>query len=90
MKRRVFVRGLLVGTLGLPRIAPAQPARKVYRVGILGSSGLISEIAGPQPQLPTLAALLRGLKRPACAPAAFSCCRSGSSTHMPGESPSWR
>ena len=61
MDRRAFLGSLALGILGVPRVAPAQPARKVYRIGILGSSALVSEMVGPQPQNPNVVALLRGL-----------------------------
>src|SRR5262245_44720926 len=62
MDRRAFLGSLALGILGVPRVAPAQPARKVYRIGILGSSALVSEMVGPQPQNPSVVALLRGLQ----------------------------
>jgi hypothetical protein len=34
MDRRAFVRGLTLGALAVPHVACAQPARKVYRIGI--------------------------------------------------------
>src|SRR5687768_15710227 len=33
MDRRAFIGGLTLGGLAAPRAAPAQPARKVYRIG---------------------------------------------------------
>jgi putative ABC transport system substrate-binding protein len=59
MNRRAFIGGV-VGTLAVPRATPAQPARKVYRIGLLSSSAT-SDIAGPQPRSPFVNALLRGL-----------------------------
>ncbi|HEV2057518.1 MAG TPA: ABC transporter substrate-binding protein [Methylomirabilota bacterium] len=62
MDRRAFIGSLALGTLAVPRAARAQPARKVYRIGILGSFVTTSEMVGPQPQNPSLNALLRGLR----------------------------
>jgi hypothetical protein len=36
MDRRAFIGSLALGTLVVPRVTPAQPARKVYRIGTLG------------------------------------------------------
>ena len=62
MDRRAFIGRLALGTLAAPRAARAQPARKVYRIGILGSSAMTSDMIGPQPRGPSTAALLRGLR----------------------------
>ena len=61
MDRRAFLGSLGLGILGAPRVAPAQPARKVYRIGILAASVSISDMVGPQPRNSSLVALLRGL-----------------------------
>src|SRR5437867_4800575 len=62
MDRRAFVAGTLaVGTLAMLRTALAQPARKVSRIGILGS-GMSSEMVGPRPRSPSVDAFLRGLR----------------------------
>ena len=61
MDRRAFLTTFALGTLSGPRIAPAQPTRKVYRIGILGSA-LASEGAGPNPRSPSVGALLRGFR----------------------------
>lgn len=48
MDRRAFICSLALGTtLAAPRVTRAQPARKVYRIGILGSSGTTSDLVGP-------------------------------------------
>jgi len=60
MDRRAFIGGVALGTLAVPRATPAQPARKVYRIGLLSSSE-ISSMVGPQPRNPFVNALLRGL-----------------------------
>ena len=57
--RRTFLAGLTV--LAASRGAPAQPARKVYRIGIL-SLATTSDLVGPQPRSPSAAALLHGLR----------------------------
>ena len=62
MHRRAFVGSLALGTLVVPRVARAQPARKVYRIGILRSTGMTSDMVGPQPRDPFVNALLRGLR----------------------------
>jgi putative ABC transport system substrate-binding protein len=45
----------------VPRGARAQPARKVYRIGMLGVAGTTSDMVGPHPRNPINNALLRGL-----------------------------
>jgi ABC-type uncharacterized transport system substrate-binding protein len=59
--RRDFIGNLALGTFVAPRVANAQTARKVYRIGILGL-GQTSRITGPQPQGPDINAFLRGLR----------------------------
>ena len=44
MDRRAFIGGLALATFAAPHVARAQPARKVYRIGILSS------IAGTSPE----------------------------------------
>ena len=61
MDRRAFIGSLPLATLARPRAAPAQPARKVYRIGILGG-GKTADMIGPQPPNPSTSALLRGLR----------------------------
>ena len=51
MDRRAFIGGLALGTLGASAIARAQPARKAYRLGILGSSLSTADMVGPTPGL---------------------------------------
>src|SRR5215467_982371 len=60
MERRAFIGRVAVGTLAAPRIAQAQPARKVYRIGIL-SLRPPSEVLGPKRRSPSIKALLQGL-----------------------------
>lgn len=59
-RRRAVIASFAVVPLVLPRVARAQPARKVYRIGIL-NSWATSDLVGPQPRSTTLDALLRGL-----------------------------
>src|SRR5712691_9481809 len=61
MDRRAFIGSLALGSLAVPRAARAQPARKVYRIGILGL-GMTADMVGPQPRSPFVTALLRGLR----------------------------
>ena len=62
MDRRMFIGSLALGTFTVPRAPPAQPARKVARIGILTSTSMTSDMIGPQPRLPAVNALLRGLR----------------------------
>jgi putative ABC transport system substrate-binding protein len=57
--RRTFLAGLTA--LAASRVTLAQPARKVYRIGIL-SLATTSDLVGPEPRSPSAAALLRGLR----------------------------
>ncbi len=61
LDRRFFISGLALGAFAVPGVAPAQPARKVYRIGLLGA-GPTSDMVGPQPRSPFANALLRGLR----------------------------
>ena len=62
MERRAFIGGLAFAAVGAPDTARAQPPRKVYRVGILGSSASTSDMIGPQPRNPYFRALLGALR----------------------------
>src|SRR5262245_32523116 len=62
MDRRTFIGGLALGTLTTPRATFAQPARKVYRIGVLSSRYSSAEVAGPQPRDPHVEGLFRGLR----------------------------
>jgi len=62
MDRRAFIGGLALGTFTASHAARAQPARKVYRIGVLSSRSATSEMTGAQPQDPLVSALLRGLR----------------------------
>ena len=61
MNRRAFVGTLALGPLAASSLASAQPARKVYRIGIL-SVRPTSDLVGPQPRSPSANALLRALR----------------------------
>jgi putative ABC transport system substrate-binding protein len=61
LDRRTFIGSLALGALAAPCAAPAQPVRKVYRIGIL-ALGVTSNMVGPQPRDPSNNALLRGLR----------------------------
>ena len=55
MNRRVFISGITVGLVGAPLAAEAQPAGKVYRIGILEAIPAAQNAAN-------LAALRKGLR----------------------------
>jgi len=57
--RRAFVAGL--ATLVAARVAGAQPARKLSRIGIL-SLGMTADHVGPEPRSPITQGFLRGLR----------------------------
>jgi ABC-type uncharacterized transport system substrate-binding protein len=62
MDRRAFIGTLALGPLAMAPAAPAQNARKVYRIGILGPRASTSELVGPAARNPYAKALLRGLR----------------------------
>jgi len=62
MDRRVFISSVALGALAVPRTARVQPARKVFRIGILSALQPTSDMVGPQPPSPFVIALLRGLR----------------------------
>jgi putative ABC transport system substrate-binding protein len=62
MNRRAFIGSLAIGILPAPHVVSAQPARTVYRVGILSSRDRTSEMTGPQPRSRIASALLLGLR----------------------------
>jgi putative tryptophan/tyrosine transport system substrate-binding protein len=61
MNRRAFIGSLVPGTLMVPRVVHAQPARRGYRIGLL-STGETPDMVGPQPRAPAVGAFLRGLR----------------------------
>src|SRR5687767_10886420 len=62
MNRRAFIGSLALAPLAAPAVARAQPARRVYRIGILNPTPATSDMVGPEPQHPFSNALLRGLR----------------------------
>ncbi len=62
MDRRTFLASVALSTLAVPGAARAQPARKIYRIGILTAGYATSDLVGPRPRVPTVNALLRGLR----------------------------
>jgi putative tryptophan/tyrosine transport system substrate-binding protein len=61
MDRRALLGSLALATLVLPRAAPAQPARKVARIGILRLERT-ADMVGPQALGPQVNMFLRGLR----------------------------
>jgi putative ABC transport system substrate-binding protein len=61
MDRRAFVGMIAGGVLAVRQTARSQPARKVYRIGIL-SLATTSDLVGPQPRSSSTSALVRGLR----------------------------
>ncbi len=62
MERRVFLGTLTVGLLAAPLAAEAQPAGKVWRIGVLGYAPTTADMVGPDPKNEFTQALLRGLR----------------------------
>ena len=62
MDRRAFIGSLAVGAFAAPHVARAQPASRVYRIGILASSAKSADMVGPHPRDSWVDALLRGLR----------------------------
>jgi putative tryptophan/tyrosine transport system substrate-binding protein len=60
--RRTFIGSLALGTLAVPRVASAQPARKVAQIGILSFDTPVADMSGPEPRLRGVKALLQGLR----------------------------
>jgi putative ABC transport system substrate-binding protein len=61
--RRSFIGSLAFGALAGPGVVRGQPGRKLYRVGILGTSfHTATELAGPRPKSPFVGALLSGMR----------------------------
>jgi putative tryptophan/tyrosine transport system substrate-binding protein len=60
--RRNFVVSLTVGVLAAPLTVKAQPAGKVWRIGVAATSFSTSEASGPDPQSRPVAALISGLR----------------------------
>ena len=51
MKRRAVIASLALGPLWVARAARPQPARKVYRIGMLGVGSTTAEMVAPSPTL---------------------------------------
>jgi putative ABC transport system substrate-binding protein len=62
MKRRTLISAVGGGLWVYSRGGYAQPARKIYRIGMLGVGAATAEMAGPNPAWPSTAALLGGLR----------------------------
>ena len=62
MNRRTFLSALSGSLLAAPLAAEAQPAGKVYRVGLIFPSPPVSEMAGPEPVNNGARAFVRGLR----------------------------
>jgi putative ABC transport system substrate-binding protein len=62
MNRRTFLGALAGGLLAAPLAGEAQPAGKVYRVGLIFPSPPVSEMAGPEPVNPAARAFVRSLR----------------------------
>lgn len=60
MDRRTFIGSLALGTLAVPGTVPAQPARRVARIGIVGLVAT-SDLVGPKPRSPSTNAFVRGM-----------------------------
>ncbi|MCY7306369.1 MAG: ABC transporter substrate-binding protein [Rhodoferax sp.] len=61
IERRSVIVGFSFAVLGLPGQAPAQPARKVYRIGIL-TNAAAADGAGPQPRNLSVNAFVRAMR----------------------------
>jgi putative ABC transport system substrate-binding protein len=62
MDRRAFIGGLALVTIAVPRAAASQPARRVYRIGILIHGSTTADVTGPQPRSRFVDAFLRGMR----------------------------
>jgi putative ABC transport system substrate-binding protein len=63
MKRRRFIEVIAGGVLAVPLAAEAQPAGKVYRVGLVFALSPVSQMAGPYPVHPLARAFLHEMNR---------------------------
>jgi len=61
MNRRELAARLLLVALAASGVIKAQPARKIYRIGVLGL-GAPSDMVGANPSSPTLTALISGMR----------------------------
>ena len=63
MDGRRFVLTSLGGALAAPLATEAQPkSGKVYKVGVIVSTGSAADVSGPNPRHQNVTALLRGLR----------------------------
>ena len=62
MDRRAFIGLAAGGLLAAPLAAEAQPAGKVYRVGLILITTPVSEMAGPEPANPLAGGFVQGLR----------------------------
>jgi putative ABC transport system substrate-binding protein len=62
MDRRTFIRMVAGGVVSTPLMAKAQPAGKIYRVGLVLSPSPVSVMTGPNPPHPHVRAFLQGLR----------------------------
>ena len=62
IKRRTLIGSAAGSMLTAPLSGYTQPGRKVYRIGILGTTATAADMVGPQPRAPFGNALQRGLR----------------------------
>ncbi|MFI5325406.1 MAG: ABC transporter substrate-binding protein [Candidatus Rokuibacteriota bacterium] len=62
MPRRAFMRGIACGFLAAPLAVEAQPAWKVWRIGVISYAPPTADMIGPDPKNDAVKALLRGLR----------------------------
>lgn len=62
MDRRTFLLAVATGALVTPFAAQAQPARKVYRVGLIFTTSPVSEMEGSEPVHPNARAFVHRLR----------------------------
>jgi putative ABC transport system substrate-binding protein len=62
MDRRAFIGTLAGGLLAAPFAAEAQPAGKVWRIGVIGFAPTTTDMIGPDPKYAYIRALLDGLR----------------------------
>jgi putative ABC transport system substrate-binding protein len=62
MDRRAFLSRVTAGFLTAPLTAAAQPAGRVWRIGVIGLAPTTADMVGPDPPYPFIRALLDGLR----------------------------
>ena len=60
MERRTFLALVSGSLLAAPLAAEAQPAAKMYRVGIIAAASPVSDLVGPDPINPFTRAFVHG------------------------------